>query len=84
LDSEPFLASFHDANPGVTPRAFASLTVRCAGRRSRLPMHARQARSRDRVSRSVCGDGFLPSLFARRGQKIACADRLYLASATAA
>ena len=30
--SEQFLAGFHDANPGVTSRAFDSLAARMSGR----------------------------------------------------
>lgn len=71
--SEQFLAGFHDANPGVTPRVFAGLPATMAGRTypscydclaSVVPAGAAPTAVVD----VACGDGFLLSLLAARKQ----------------
>ena len=70
-DSERFLSGFHDADPGVTSRAFADLPASMAGTAyassyeclaSVVPADART------VLDLACGDGFLLSLLAARRQ----------------
>lgn len=70
---EQFLAAFHDSNPGITARAFADLAVVKAGRRFAssyecLANEVPETEAPCTLLDLACGDGFLLSLFAARGQ----------------
>lgn len=69
--AERFLASFHDADPGVTARAFAGLHARMAGRRfasSYACLASVVPAAAATVLDLACGDGYLLSLLAARRQ----------------
>lgn len=69
--SEQFLAGFHDADPGVTSRAFAALPARMAD--ATFPSSYECLASvvpsgPGTVVDLACGDGYLLSLLAARRQ----------------
>ena len=71
--SEQFLARFHDADPGVTSRAFGGLAARMAGRAFASSYECLAAvvpagAGPTAVVDLACGDGFLLSLLAGRNQ----------------
>ncbi len=69
--AERFLAGFHDADPGVTSRAFAALPAQMAGRdfaSSYACLAAVVPDGAATVLDLACGDGWLLSLLAARGQ----------------
>lgn len=71
LDSERFLAGFHDADPGVTSRAFAQLPATMAGSTFASSYDCLAAVVPAGPATAVdlaCGDGYLLALLAARGQ----------------
>lgn len=69
--AERFFAGFHDADPGITSRAFAALPAQMAGRSFASSYHCLTAvvpEGAAAVLDLACGDGWLLSLLAARRQ----------------